>query len=697
VLDIDTSGNLYVVWSTGANVFLRTSQDRGDTWSQTVQVSPPALAGTNIMPWIAAGDPGRVDIVWYRTAGANNAGSVWDIYMAQSLNVLSASPSFTVNRVSETVIHRGEICTAGLNCDIDSLAGTPRDRSFLEFPSIDIDSRGMAAITFNDNTNQADGPGKAGGAYVMVTRQTGGPSLYQSIGSSGLDPGTVTITQPAEGAAVTDTTVALAGSHTLPPDDARTDEAGDAKFPDHGAVIGPSIPALDLRKVSVADDGSSLTVTLELGDLTLPALATAAAQAGGDGVLYLTQWDFNDKVYWVAAEVRGGQPVFYTGTLGMIKSATSKKFITYNPDLTLSRQLQGSITNAAPGQITIRIPRSIAGTPPDGASLFTVTAYALSERGPLLPVGDLGGQPDPSSLPLLVDATGPFTYAVSNGTALDGVVEVSLDDASFASPTLASAGADGTWSATASQLATGAHTAYARQHVNGRQPSAAALVHFTVQVNRPPVAAGDSYSLVQDTVLDVAQPGVLGNDTDPDGDPLLASLVAAPQHGQLTLRADGSFTYTPTPAYTGADGFTYAASDGEASSDAASVALTVTPAVQTTGKANGGGEIAVPGGVGSFGFSVKRTSAGGPISGSLDYSSSVRNFTVQSTAITSFSVSGNTVRFAGNCTKNGTPCTFAVTAQDNGNPGKNKDRFDIVVSGEPGEAGVLTKGNVKVN
>ena len=70
----------------------------------------------------------------------------------------------------------------------------------------------------------------------------------------------------------------------------------------------------------------------------------AAAQAGGDGVLYLTQWDYNDRVYWVAAEVRGGAAVFYTGSLGIIKSATSKKFITYNPDLLLSQQLTGTIT-----------------------------------------------------------------------------------------------------------------------------------------------------------------------------------------------------------------------------------------------------------------------------------------------------------------------------------------------------------------
>ena len=41
-------------------------------------------------------------------------------------------------------------------------------------------------------------------------------------------------------------------------------------------------------------------------------------------------------------------------------------------------------------------------------------------------------------------------------------------------------------------------------------------------VNDPPVATDDAYSTDEDTPLTVATPGVLGNDTDPDGDPLKA-------------------------------------------------------------------------------------------------------------------------------------------------------------------------------
>ena len=57
-------------------------------------------------------------------------------------------------------------------------------------------------------------------------------------------------------------------------------------------------------------------------------------------------------------------------------------------------------------------------------------------------------------------------------------------------------------------------------------------------------------------------PGVLGNDTDADGDPLTAVLNTTVGHGTLTLNANGSFLYTPTNGYSGPDSFTYHANDG---------------------------------------------------------------------------------------------------------------------------------------
>jgi hypothetical protein len=107
-------------------------------------------------------------------------------------------------------------------------------------------------------------------------------------------------------------------------------------------------------------------------------------------------------------------------------------------------------------------------------------------------------------------------------------------------------------------------------------------------VNTPPVAVDDAFSVVHDTVLNVAAPGVLGNDTDADGDTLTAVLVADVANGTLALVSDGSFTYTPnalfdgsftyTPnaLFAGTDTFTYVANDGVDDSNVATVTIDVT-------------------------------------------------------------------------------------------------------------------------
>lgn len=93
--------------------------------------------------------------------------------------------------------------------------------------------------------------------------------------------------------------------------------------------------------------------------------------------------------------------------------------------------------------------------------------------------------------------------------------------------------------------------------------------------NQPPTANPDLYPTPEDTALILPAPGVLANDTDPDGDPLTGTLVAGPAHGSLTLGPDGSFTYTPNPDYNGPDSFTYKANDGAAGSNVATVSVIV--------------------------------------------------------------------------------------------------------------------------
>jgi hypothetical protein len=102
-------------------------------------------------------------------------------------------------------------------------------------------------------------------------------------------------------------------------------------------------------------------------------------------------------------------------------------------------------------------------------------------------------------------------------------------------------------------------------------------VNYAANTNTAPVAVDDSYPATEDTTLTVVAPGVLGNDTDVDGNPLTAVLGTGPTaaQGTLTLNANGSFTFVPAANFNGPVTFTYRANDGTANSNLATVTITV--------------------------------------------------------------------------------------------------------------------------
>jgi filamentous hemagglutinin family protein len=93
--------------------------------------------------------------------------------------------------------------------------------------------------------------------------------------------------------------------------------------------------------------------------------------------------------------------------------------------------------------------------------------------------------------------------------------------------------------------------------------------------NNLPVAVNDSASTLEGNPVVI---NILGNDFDPDNDLFQAILLSGPTNGSLTLNADGTYTYTPNPGFTGSDEFTYFNIDGQigAEPDSAVVTITVT-------------------------------------------------------------------------------------------------------------------------
>ena len=115
---------------------------------------------------------------------------------------------------------------------------------------------------------------------------------------------------------------------------------------------------------------------------------------------------------------------------------------------------------------------------------------------------------------------------------------------------------------------------------DGTADSNVATVGIDVKaIDDAPVAKDDSYEVDENNTLNIDAPGVLANDEDVDNvaADLNAILVDGTAHGDLTLNADGSFTYKPNADFFGDDSFTYKANDGADSPDTATVSFRVNP------------------------------------------------------------------------------------------------------------------------
>ncbi|GAA5117363.1 hypothetical protein GCM10023339_28080 [Alloalcanivorax gelatiniphagus] len=170
------------------------------------------------------------------------------------------------------------------------------------------------------------------------------------------------------------------------------------------------------------------------------------------------------------------------------------------------------------------------------------------------------------------DAEGDALTATSATPAAHGLVELAEDGSFTYTPDAGFAGED----------------SFTYRADDGISTSAATTVTLTVEdeVEPPgsaPVAVTDAFDAVAGQPLVVGAPGVLGNDTDEDGDALTATGASQPVNGAVVLAADGSLTYTPDAGFAGKDVFTYTASDGTDSSAPATVTITVKSAGGTGG------------------------------------------------------------------------------------------------------------------
>ena len=251
-------------------------------------------------------------------------------------------------------------------------------------------------------------------------------------------------------------------------------------------------------------------------------------------------------------------------------------------------------------------PVTVSITVAPGTPAATADSYNATAGGTLnvpAATGVLANDTDPNGLPL--------SAALAAGPA-HGTLALNADGSFTYTPTLGFVGSDSfTYRATDSSGA-----------------SAPVTVSITIAPGTP-VANADSYTASAGTPLAVtAATGVLANDSTPNGTTLSAVVATSPAHGTLALNPDGSFTYTPTPGYVGADTFTYRATDGVLQSAAVtvSVAVLASPPVANadTYNATAGGTLSIPAASGVLandtdpnGLPLSAAIAAGPAHGTL--------------------------------------------------------------------------------
>jgi hypothetical protein len=387
---IDRGGNLYLTWSqasvdstgnvsSSSQIYMSVSTDHGAHWGSPVRVTAatPTLQ-TNLFPWIAAGDPGRVDIVWYGTptlgscpnqpCGSSAIQAHWSVMMAQSLNVIvngapNPAPSFTTTQVSEVSNHFGAICTMGLGCT------TGGDRGLLDFLSVTVGLKGEANVVWADAVN-SNFIGGTSSALIAFNRQIAGPSLYANVGL-------VKGSAPASGSA--------SGSP-------------DAFYSANGTTT-PASPNLVINSASVTmPDSQHYRFKMNVQNLsTLAVLPTL----GGTDAVWMVRWEVPDPngaghTYFAAMESDAGRvPSFFDGEMSSINT-THAKFLTYPG----AHSIQGSFTMGSPGVITLNVPVADVGGN-SKATLLSITGLTVTQAT-ASSTGDTIFNP--------IDATVPFDF-----------------------------------------------------------------------------------------------------------------------------------------------------------------------------------------------------------------------------------------------------------------------------------------------
>ena len=235
---------------------------------------------TTVMPWLVAGDKGRIAVAFFGTDSIGDPDSgkfkaSWFPYVSMSINALSAKPTWYQSKATSHPFHYGSICLGGLGCDLPDPTDPGAkngDRSLADYFAMDLSpTTGRLHIVYGSAAKKPSDVAGHVSTATVVTQETG-PSLLG---------GKLKARRPA----VRNTT---------------KDANGDALAPYSNLFVTPTRAnqaALDVQRVDVSPEinlktgkpvsNGGVTVSIKVRDLTDDALENALRGTTSQSLVWL--------------------------------------------------------------------------------------------------------------------------------------------------------------------------------------------------------------------------------------------------------------------------------------------------------------------------------------------------------------------------------------------------------------------------
>jgi hypothetical protein len=357
--------------------------------------------------------------------------------------------------------------------------------------------------------------------------------------------------------------------------------------------------------IAAHDDGGTAnggvdTSAAQTFTITVNAVNDAPSFTGGGNVTVLEDSGAYSQAW--ATAISAGPPDEASQSVTFTTSNSNNALFSVQPSVDASGNLTFTVAPDAFGTATVSVTAHDDGGTANGgvdtsaAQTFILTITAVNDAPSFTKGPDVSASSDAGAQSYVNWAT-----SISAGPANESAQTVSFlvsndNNAAFtAQPSVTSSGTLNFTPATSAPT-TIVHVSVAAHDnggtANGGVDTSAAQT-FDINIthaNQPPVAGNDAYDAVGNTELAVGTAGaqgatlaasgsLLANDSDPDGDPIVAAFGSASAGANVTVNANGTFTYLPPAGFTGDDTFTYMLSDDHGHTVMATVTIHVTKRV----------------------------------------------------------------------------------------------------------------------